>query len=75
MRGDLAVLSRAVRLATRSLRTIRQNFFWAYGYNVLLIPVAALALLSPVLAAMAMSLSSLFVLANSLRLRHVGSEP
>lgn len=76
MRGDLGALVDAVALSRRVLSTIRQNFFWAYGYNVLLVPVAAGALyplfgtlLSPVLAAAAMSASSLFVLGNSLRLR------
>jgi Cu+-exporting ATPase len=76
MRGDLRVLVDAVALSRRALRTIRQNFFWAYAYNVALIPLAAGALfpflgvmLSPVIAAFAMSASSLFVLGNSLRLK------
>jgi Cu+-exporting ATPase len=76
MRGDLDVLGHAIELSRRSLRTIRQNFFWAYAYNVLLVPLAAGALyplfhvtVSPILAAAAMSVSSLFVLGNSLRLR------
>jgi Cu+-exporting ATPase len=76
MRGDLGVLVDAVELSRRTLRIIRENFFWAYAYNVALIPLAAGALypvlgvmLSPVLAALAMSTSSLFVLGNSLRLR------
>jgi Cu+-exporting ATPase len=76
MRGDLRVFVDAARLGRKALATIRQNFFWAYGYNVVLIPLAAGALwpwtkvmLSPVLAAAAMSSSSLFVLGNSLRLR------
>ena len=76
MRGDLRAAVDAVALSRRAVRTIRQNFFWAYAYNVALVPLAAGALyplsgtlLSPVLAAAAMSSSSLFVLANSLRLR------
>ena len=76
MRADLNGLLDAVALARRTHRTIQGNFVWAYGYNVLLIPVAAGALfpltgwlLSPMAAAAAMSLSSLFVLTNSLRLR------
>jgi P-type Cu+ transporter len=76
MRGDLRLLLDAAELAGRALRTIRQNFFWAYAYNVALVPLAAGVLypvlrvmLSPVLAAVAMSTSSLFVLGNSLRLR------
>jgi len=76
MRDDLRVVVDAVALARRTLRTIRGNFVWAYGYNLVLIPVAAgvlypLAgiLLSPMLAAAAMSASSLFVVSNSLRLK------
>lgn len=76
MRADLNGLIDAVTLARRTQRTIQGNFVWAYGYNVLLIPVAAGVLfpltgwlLNPMAAAAAMSLSSLFVLTNSLRLR------
>jgi Cu+-exporting ATPase len=76
MRGDLAALPRAIALSRSALSTIRQNFFWAYAYNVALVPLAAGALypltgmmLSPVIAALAMSASSLFVVGNSLRLR------
>jgi Cu+-exporting ATPase len=79
MRGDLAALPQAIRLSRRALSIIRQNFFWAYAYNVALIPLAAGALfplagvmLSPVIAALAMSASSLFVVGNSLRLRRFG---
>ncbi len=76
MSGDLRAIVNAVALATKTLRTIRLNFVWAYGYNVALIPVAAGVLypsfgvlLNPMLAAFAMSVSSLFVVTNSLRLR------
>ena len=76
LRDDLRAFVAARGLAAATLRTIRQNLFWAFAYNVVLIPVAAGVLypaagvlLSPVLAAAAMGLSSLFVLGNALRLR------
>jgi Cu+-exporting ATPase len=80
LRGGITGLPVALRLARRTLRTIRQNLFWAFVYNVIGIPIAAGALsvwtgwsLSPVLASAAMSLSSVSVLLNSLRLRRVAA--
>ena len=76
MSGDLRIVPKAVDLARKVMRTIRHNLFWAFAYNIVLIPVAAGALeptlgwsLNPVLAGAAMGLSSIFVMGNSLRLK------
>jgi Cu+-exporting ATPase len=69
IRDDLALIPRAIKLSRRMMRIIRQNLFWAFFYNVIAIPAAAAGFLNPALAALAMALSSVSVVTNSLRLR------
>ncbi len=71
--GDLRAAVDAIRLARRTLRTIKGNLFWAFAYNVAAIPLAVAGLLNPIVASAAMAASSLFVVGNSLRLRRFRS--
>jgi len=74
VRDDLEVVPLALGLAAATMRTIKVNMVWAFGYNIAAIPIAAAGLLNPLVAGAAMAFSSFFVVSNSLRLRNFGAD-
>jgi Cu+-exporting ATPase len=68
VQGDISKVTETIELSTNTINVIRQNLFWAFGYNTIAIPVAALGKLNPMIASAAMAFSSVSVIVNSLRL-------
>jgi len=73
--GDVGSVAAAIALSRATLRVIRQNLAWAFGYNLVLVPLAMVDIIPPILAALAMALSSVTVVLNALRLRRFGRSP
>jgi len=69
IKGDLLSVLSAIKLSKQTIKTIKQNLFWAFIYNIIGIPLAALGMLNPMIGALAMSFSSVSVISNSLRLK------
>jgi Cu+-exporting ATPase len=67
--GDLNVVSHALQISKHTYLTIKQNLFWAFAYNVVAIPIAAMGLLNPMVGALAMAFSDVIVIGNSIRLK------
>jgi Cu+-exporting ATPase len=74
LHGDISKIAESIALSRATLTTIRQNLVWAFGYNVVAIPIAALGFLNPIVAGAAMAFSSVSVMTNSLRLRSKARE-